>query len=123
MKEVKSFEEKLEYTKELIRCWYEAWDGKVVVSFSGGKDSTVLQHIVRSLYPDVRSMFSNTGLEYPEIVSFVKSFENVDIVRPKKSFNKVIEEYGWPVISKKVARSLYDLKNPTEKTQISEIFI
>lgn len=110
-------EDKLEYTKELIGCWYEAWGGQVAVSFSGGKDSTVLQHIVRSIYPDVKSLFSNTGLEYPEIVSFVKEFDNVDIVRPKKPFHKVIEEYGWPIISKKVARSLYDLKNPTSKNE------
>lgn len=77
MRDIQTLEEKLEYTKELIRCWYEAWGGQVAVSFSGGKDSTVLQHIVRSIYPDVKSLFSNTGLEYPEIVSFVKEFDNV----------------------------------------------
>lgn len=111
-----TFEQKLEYTKELIKCWVEAFGiDNVAVAFSGGKDSTVLLHIVRSLYPDVRGVFSNTGLEYKEIVTFVKSFKNIDIVRPKKNFKQVIEDDGWPIISKKVARSVHDLKNPTDK--------
>ena len=35
-----------------IREWYNHWHGKVYVSFSGGKDSTVLLHLVRSIYPE-----------------------------------------------------------------------
>lgn len=89
MDKLYNLEEKIKYTQELIHCWVEAW-GKdnVAVSFSGGKDSTVLLDIVRKLYPDVKAVFSNTGLEYPEIVSFVKIFDNVDIVHPKNYFIK-----------------------------------
>lgn len=46
--------------------------GAVYVSFSGGKDSTVLKHIVDSMYSDVPAVFVNTGLEYPEIQHFVR---------------------------------------------------
>ena len=53
------------------------------VAFSGGKDSTVLLHIARMVKSDIRAVFSNTGLEYPEIVEFVKSTPNIEIVRPK----------------------------------------
>lgn len=103
------FKDKLEYTEELIRCWVDSWgEDKVAVSFSGGKDSTVLLDIARRLYPRIPGVFSNTGLEYSEIVSFVKSKENIKIVRPKKPFHKVIDQYGWPVISKKVARFVSD---------------
>ena len=66
---------KVEKTKMRIREWYEHYNGEVYVSFSGGKDSTVLLHIVRSMYPDVEAVFSNTGLEYPEIIKFVKTFD------------------------------------------------
>ena len=42
------------------------------VSFSGGKDSTVLLDLVRRINPNIPAVFSNTGLEYPEIQAFDK---------------------------------------------------
>ena len=98
-------EMKIERTKRRIQEWvdYYGEDG-VYVSFSGGKDSTVLLDIVRSMYSDVEAVFSNTGLEYPEIVDFVKTFDNVTIIKPEKTFKRVIEEKGYPVVSKSVAQ-------------------
>lgn len=74
---------KVAMTKTRIREWVKEYgtDG-VYVSFSGGKDSTVLLHIVRELYPNIEAVFVDTGLEYPEIRKFVKTFENVTILRP-----------------------------------------
>ena len=86
----------------------------VYVSFSGGKDSTVLLHLVRSLYPDIPAVFVDTGLEYPEIKQFVKGIENVTILRPEMSFKQVIEKYGYPMISKEQANYLDDIRNSTE---------
>lgn len=40
-------------SKTRIREWYDHFNGEVCVSFSGGKDSTALLHLVRSIYPDV----------------------------------------------------------------------
>ena len=100
-------ERKIQITQTRIIEWYKHYNENVVVSFSGGKDSTVLLHMVRRLYPDVRAVFSNTGLEYPEIQKFVKSFDNVDIVVPKMRFNEVISTYGYPLISKEVAEAIY----------------
>lgn len=95
-------------TKQRIREWvnYYGVDG-VYVSFSGGKDSTVLLHIARELYPDIEAVFVNTGLEYPEIQKFVKTFDNVKTVYPKMRFDEVIRKYGYPVISKEVANCIY----------------
>ena len=90
-------------------------EDKVFVGFSGGKDSTVLLHLVRSVYPSVEAVYSNTGLEFPEINEFVKSVDNVTTVRPKKSFKQVIEQEGYPMVSKKTSRMIRDLQNPTEK--------
>lgn len=95
---------KIEKTKLRIKEWVDEFgiDG-VYVSFSGGKDSTVLLTICRELYPDMKAVFVDTGLEYPEIRDFVKTWDNVDWIKPKMNFKQVIEKYGYPFISKEVA--------------------
>lgn len=94
---------KIMKTKLRIEEWYRHYCGDVYVSFSGGKDSTVLLHLVRSLYPNVVAVYSDTGLEFPEIRQFVKETENVTWVKPKMNFKDVIKTYGYPVISKEIA--------------------
>ena len=97
-------EVKVKMTQQRIREWIREYgtDG-VYVSFSGGKDSTVLLHIVRDMYPNVPAVFVDTGLEYPEIREFVRTFDNVEWIRPKMNFKKVIETYGYPFISKEMS--------------------
>ena len=99
-------EVKIRKTQERIREWYEHYNGQVYVSFSGGKDSTVLLDIVRRLYPDIEAVFVDTGLEYPEIRVFVKGFDNVTWLKPRMNFKEVIEKYGYPIISKEVANTV-----------------
>lgn len=98
---------KISIAKNRIRQWYEHWNGNVYVAFSGGKDSTALLHLVREMYGDVPAVFSDTGLEYPEIRQFALSHENVIAVRPKMIFSDVIKKYGYPIISKEVANLIY----------------
>lgn len=96
-------ERKIQVTQTRIIEWYQRNNGKVYVSFSGGKDSTVLLDLVRRIYPDVPAVFIDTGLEYPELREFVKTIPNVTWLKPEMNFRKVIETYGYPIISKKIA--------------------
>lgn len=98
---------KILITQTRIIEWYQHFNGCVCVSFSGGKDSTVLLDIVRKIYPHVPAVFSNTGLEYPEIQKFVKGYDNVDIVTPEMRFDEVIKTYGYPLIGKEVAEAIH----------------
>ena len=100
-------ERKIRESQASIREWYEHYGGKVFVSFSGGKDSTVLLDLVRGLYPDVPAAYADTGMEYPEIQDFVRSVPNVEWVQPVMPFHQIIEQYGYPVISKDVAKRIY----------------
>ena len=91
---------------------------KVYVSFSGGKDSTVLAHLVyqveREMYGNntIPLVYVDTGLEFKELKEFVKSQKaNVVIIRPEMSYVSVIKRYGYPVVSKDVSASIYKLKN------------
>lgn len=104
-------ERKIMITQTRIIEWYLRWKGQVCVSFSGGKDSTVLLHIARQCFPDIEAVFVNTGLEFPELQKFAKSFDNVTVMRPEMSFVEVIKRYGYPVISKEVSECLYDGRN------------
>ena len=100
-------ERKIQVTQAKILEWYLHYGGKVAVSFSGGLDSTVLLDLARRIYPDIRAAFVQTGMEYVEIQDFVKSVPNVKWLYPEIPFHKVIREYGYPVISKEVAKRIY----------------
>lgn len=102
-----SLERKIQVTQTRIIEWYIKNQGKVYVSFSGGKDSTVLLDLARRIYPDIPAVFVDTGLEYPEIREFVKSIDSVTWLRPKMNFRKVIETYGYPLVSKEISEKIY----------------
>lgn len=98
---------KIQVTQTRIIEWYIKNNGQVYVSFSGGKDSTVLLDLARRIYPDIPAVFIDTGLEYPEIREFVKSIDSVTWLRPKMNFRKVIETYGYPLVSKEISEKIY----------------
>ncbi|MBQ8094098.1 MAG: phosphoadenosine phosphosulfate reductase family protein [Clostridia bacterium] len=100
------FGEKVKLTRQRIREWVEYWNGQVYVSFSGGKDSTVLLHLVRQMYPWVPAVFSNTGLEFPEVRRFALAHEGVEEIRPAKTFAQVVRTEGYPLISKAAASAI-----------------
>jgi 3'-phosphoadenosine 5'-phosphosulfate sulfotransferase (PAPS reductase)/FAD synthetase len=90
--------------------WYRYHYGKIYISFSGGKDSTVLLHMIRKLFPKVVSVFCDTGLEYPEVRRFAKATDNVVVIKPKMKFNEVIDKYGYPIISKEVSQKISEAR-------------
>lgn len=122
MKDVKRLQSwplrmKIEHSKQVIREFYDYMNGLVSVSFSGGLDSTVLLHLVRSLYPETPAIFYDTGLEFPEIRDFVRTHENVEFIHAtdrkgeRITFKNVIDRYGYPVIGKEVCRKVVDVRN------------
>ena len=110
-----SLDMKIKMTKRRIAEWDEYWGGCTAVSFSGGKDSTVLLHIARQVRPDMKAVFFDTGMELPCIKRFVRTFENVDIIKPKMTFPQVVKEYGYPVVSKETAMVIEYSKKTIDK--------
>lgn len=98
-------------TKEImsmqrIQAWLRQYGDEALISVSG-KDSTVLAHLVHRVDEDVKCVFSNTGLEFPEIQQFWRNNDKCSIVRPKMTFPEVIKKYGYPFISKEVSQCVY----------------
>ena len=101
-------EAKIEMSYARVRDWVDAYGIQGVhISFSGGKDSTVLLDLIRNRYgySDMKAVFVDVPTQYPELKQFVKTFDNVDIIKPKISFMEVCEKYGFPLISKEVSES------------------
>ena len=124
-------EAKIIMTQTRIRAWCDHWCDQVYVSFSGGKDSTVLKHIVDNMPGgyDIPAVFVNTGLEYPEIQKFVKDIKagkypcfnsNIEILRPEMRFDEVVKKYGYPIISKDIASCIYGARRGS-RTRLERI--
>lgn len=109
-----TLEQKVAHSIDVISsfCYYCKEQGRTpFVSFSGGKDSTVLLDIARRFVnPTIKAVFCNTGNEFPENIRFVRQTENVTIIRPDMTPRQVLEKYGFPLVSKAQARSIYQAR-------------
>ena len=129
-----SLDIKIMKSKQLIQESIHIYGEKhIYVSYSGGKDSTVLSHLARELYPDILHIFSNTTCEYPETIEHVKWEKNENnmnllIVSPfdrlNKSWNfkRVVKQYGFPLYSKVIANAIRTYRRAkTEQTRQNSI--
>lgn len=116
-------DEKIAIAQQAIREFVDHFgvDG-VYISFSGGKDSTVLIHLCRQLYPDLVGLYSDTGLEFPEIRDFVQTFDNITIVTPKMHHREMLKKCGYPVVSKEQAEWIYRIRSGTSSGAIQKAF-
>lgn len=113
------YDVKLKLTETRIRELYENWNGQVYLSYSGGLDSTVLLRFIRKVIgEDVPAVFSNTGLEFPEIVRFARRAkgEFVEIYPKDKdgkriTFKQVVDTCGFPIASKETAMKVRKLRH------------
>lgn len=105
-------EAKIKRTQRLLREFYEINDGNVYLSFSGGKDSTVLADIIddTSGLWNIPKVYCDTGLEWPEVRQFALNKADI-ILRPSMPFTKVLENYGYPIISKEVSQKIETARN------------
>lgn len=111
-------DDKVQMTKRRIDDWVNQFgeDG-VYVSFSGGKDSTVLVDIVRNVcgYKDIPLVFVDVPTQYPELKQFAMTFDNLEILKPRISFAEVCSKYGFPLFSKEISSIVYEARKYFEK--------
>lgn len=107
-----TLEQKIDHAVGVIESFKARTGHNVYVSFSGGKDSTVLLDIARRFVDaGMPAVFCNTGNEYPDILSFVKTTPNVTIINLHTSVTRVIRDNGFPLISKDVAAKIRQLRH------------
>lgn len=77
-----------------------------VIACSFGKNSMIVLHMIHQLKPDIQVLFNNTLVEYPDTYQFKREMVkkwNLNIIetKPVKSFWWVVENYGFPLFSRK----------------------
>lgn len=112
---------KIGYSRKRIRDFYNQMNGDVYVSFSGGKDSTVLYHLVKQEYPKVKAIFVDTGVEFPEIRQFVRENKEVEVIRPDTTFKEVCEKYGYPVVSKEQSNYIGEVQKYGKDSKLGKM--
>lgn len=119
-----SLESKVRMTITRIKAWInEFGEDGVFISFSGGKDSTVLMDIIRNEMgmKNIPAVFVDVPTQFPELRDFAKTWNDVEIIKPQISFMDVCEKYGFPLISKEIAKKMHDWRISHNKGQISYV--
>lgn len=110
-----SLDQKIDHSLGVIDQFLSRVEGKAYVSFSGGKDSTVMLDLCRIIKPDIKAVFCNTGNEYPDIVRFVREIKqggaNIEIIYPKMKPKDVFLKYGFPLVSKEQSQFIREAKH------------
>lgn len=104
-----SLANKVKHAERIIRSWVEANQEMVQVNVSG-KDSWVVASLVQNLYPDVPTVFVNTGMEFPEVTQFNTQHASL-VLRPALSFADVVRKHGWPMLGKNHAQWIREARN------------
>jgi phosphoadenosine phosphosulfate reductase len=71
-----------------------ATHGRVGVTFSGGKDSTVLLDLVRRVLPDAPAAWFDSGCELASTRALVAQY-GVDVIPPRLTFPELARYSGW----------------------------
>jgi len=112
--------QKIDHSLYIIESFINKYPNSKV-AFSGGLDSTVMLYLVRMIDKNREGIFSNTTNELSEILDFVKDTENIKVLRSKTTFKETVSQYGFPLISKLVARQIHDLKYPTKSNEATRL--
>lgn len=113
---------------EMIKTINQKYDleHNAYISFSGGKDSTILHHLIDLALPGnkIPRVFINTGIEYVDMVKFVKDLANKDerivIINPSNSIKNILETYGYPFKSKIHSKKLDQFQRGYRNKSINE---
>lgn len=113
---------------EKIKQINEQYDleNNAYISFSGGKDSTVLHYLIDLALPNnkIPRLFLNTGIEYKYIREFVQELAKNDnriiVYNSGVNIKKMLEENGYPFKSKEHSLKVNQYKNGSKSKSVIE---
>lgn len=108
------YEAKIAHAIIKAREFYDRMNGEVFCSVGGLDSITLLTFLRNEISKDIPGV-SVSALEDASIHFVHSTFDNFVFLKPLKSKTRVIQEHGYPVISKEKAGKIQALQNPTEK--------
>ena len=116
---------------EVIKTTDKKYDleNNAYLSFSGGKDSTILHYLLDMALPNnnIPRVFIDTGIEYQMIRDFVLDLASKDnrfiILKPSKPIKATLEKVGYPFKSKQHSHNimLYQTHNKEKFKEIKSV--
>ncbi len=94
-------------TKKKIQEFLDSYPA--YISFSGGKDSMVLMHLVKQVDSSVPVVFCDTGMEFPDVRANAVKYADI-VLKPKHPFTEVIRNHGYPVVSKETSQKIKEVR-------------
>ena len=127
------FDKKVELAKDIIKRAFERVPAQnYCISESFGKDSMVMFTLINEVIeennlPKIKIAFIDTKVEFSEHIAFAKEQTKVmeemgyevHWTKPKTTFWKVVEEYGFPIFGKAIRPS----SNPTLYKKLNKLDI
>ncbi len=131
--------DKIIWAKKKIKEFIE-WAEKnkyeeITISFSGGKDSSILFHLVNEVHKELKSKIYlipayAVEITFPSTLKFIKDtcekyrekneyIKELLIKPPKMPWNQILDEKGYPIFSKQTSVLLNRVKNSKSKTGLS----
>lgn len=95
--------DRINVIRDIIRKYGE---DQFHISFSGGKDSTVLHYLIDEALPgnNIPRVYADTGIEYNAVKEFVKELQahddRIEIIKPSVNIKQMLERDGYPFKSK-----------------------
>ena len=138
------FRDKVLWAKKKIKEFFEVCIKdksitEITVSFSGGKDSTVLLDLVMKVHKEIKCkipivMVYATEITFPSTIKFINdinqkyrniygdNLKQVQLVKPKKTWLKILSENGYPIYSKQVSTLINRVKNAKTMNNLTQWF-
>lgn len=90
-------QQKIDRAIKLLQSIHPNNDDKIELCYSGGKDSDVILELAKMAEIKYRVIYKNTTIDPPGTIKHCRDV-GAEIIRPQKSFLKLIEEHGFPTM-------------------------